>query len=135
MHDGSQGNPMTEIALALAMGFFSIMVLTVISMGAAPQSGQTAAAAILAPSSKGESAVELDSEDTIVVYHEGRFLDVQLKPVDPATIRPAGRLILAIDPVLPLGEAMAARARFKTGKLVVSTLDADWLKALKERTR
>ncbi len=34
MHDGSQGNAMTEIALALAMGFFSILVLTMVSMGA-----------------------------------------------------------------------------------------------------
>ena len=34
MHDGSQGNAMTEIALALAMGFFSLPVLTMVSMGA-----------------------------------------------------------------------------------------------------
>ena len=34
MHDGSQGNAMTKIALALAMGFFSILVLTMVSMGA-----------------------------------------------------------------------------------------------------
>ncbi len=34
MHDGSQGNAMTEIALALAMGFFSLPVLTLVSMGA-----------------------------------------------------------------------------------------------------
>ena len=34
MYDGSQGNAMTEIALALAMGFFSILVLTMVSMGA-----------------------------------------------------------------------------------------------------
>ena len=34
MHDGSQGNAMTEIALALAISFFSLLVPTMVSMGA-----------------------------------------------------------------------------------------------------
>ena len=34
MTDATQGNAMTEIALAMAMGFFSVMVLTMMSMGA-----------------------------------------------------------------------------------------------------
>jgi hypothetical protein len=135
MHDGAQGNPMTEIALALAMGFFSIMVLTIISMGAAPQSGKAVAAAILAPSSKPASAIDVESRDTVVVYYEGRYLDPQLKPVDPATIRASGRLILAIDPGLPLGEAMAAREKFTSDRLVVSTLNAEWLRVLKGESR
>ena len=33
MSNSSQENAMTEIALAMAMGFFSVMVLTAISMG------------------------------------------------------------------------------------------------------
>ena len=33
MNDGTQGNALTEIALAMAMGFFSVMVLTMMSMG------------------------------------------------------------------------------------------------------
>ena len=135
MHDGSQGNAMTEIALAPAMGFFSIMVLTIISMGAAPQSGKAVAAAILAPSSKSASAMNVESQDTVIVYYEGRYLDPQMKPVDPATIKASGRLILAIDPGLPLGEAMAAREKFASDQLIVSTLNEDWLRALKGETR
>ena len=131
MQDNAQGNPMAEIALALAMGFFSIMVLTLISMGAAPQSGKAVASAILAPSTADRNATELDAEDTVIVYHDGRFLDTQLKPVDPAAVKPSGRLILAIDPDLPLGEAMTARARFADRDLVVSTLNGDWLRVLK----
>ena len=126
---------MTEIALALAMGFFSIMVLTVISMGAAPQSGKAVAAAILAPSSAPANAIDVESQDTVVVYYEGRYLDSQMKPVDPATIKARGRLILAIDPGLPLGEAMAAREKFASDQLIVSTLNAAWLRVLKGETR
>lgn len=135
MHDGAQANPMAEIALALAMGFFSIMVLTVISMGAAPLTGKAVASAILVPASAGQNATELISDDTVIVYHDGRFLDTQLRTVDPVTVKPRGRLILAIDPGLPLGEAMNARARFAGRDLVVSTLNGDWLRALKEESR
>ena len=121
---------MTEIALALAMGFFSIMVLTIISMGAAPQKGQAVAAAVLTPSSNAESAVSLKTEDTVVIYYQGRFLDTQMNPVDPATVKASGRLILAIDPGLPLGEAMTAREQVASDRLVVSTLNNEWLRAL-----
>lgn len=135
MHDGAQGNPMAEIALALAMGFFSIMVLTIISMGAAPQEGKAVAATMLAPSSNAESAVAVESDDTIVIYHRGRFLDTKMAPIDPATIKARGRLILAIDPNLPLGEAMTAREKFASDRLIVSTLNAEWLRALQGDTR
>ena len=33
---GAQDGAMTEVALALAMGFFSILVLTLVSMGGGP---------------------------------------------------------------------------------------------------
>ncbi|MCH8138725.1 MAG: hypothetical protein IH926_07200 [Proteobacteria bacterium] len=47
MHDGSQGNAMTEIALALAMGFFSLPVLTLVSMGAGHGGAGPAVATLL----------------------------------------------------------------------------------------
>jgi hypothetical protein len=138
MHDGSQGNPMTEVALALAMGFFSIMVLTIVSMGAGTQSTRPAAAAVLTPASDpngARGAVTVKSEDVVIVYHQGRYFDSRLAPLEPEAVASAGRVILAIDPALPLGEAMAARARFANERLVVSTLGPDWLRALAAKSR
>lgn len=126
---------MTEIALALAMGFFSIMVLTVISMGAAPQPVRPVAAVALSPAAGADSAVPVETEDTVVIYHAGRYLDARMQPIEPATVKTDGRLILAIDPDLPLGEAMAARRRFATDRMVVSTLNAEWLRVLKGDAR
>ena len=37
MGEAHYGNAMTEVALALAMAFFSIMILTMVSMRAAPE--------------------------------------------------------------------------------------------------
>ncbi|MBL6929462.1 MAG: hypothetical protein ISR44_09855 [Rhodospirillales bacterium] len=48
MEDTGYGNAMTEIALALAMAFFSIMVLTMISMGVGEGKIDPAVGAVMA---------------------------------------------------------------------------------------
>jgi len=145
IHAPAQENAMTEIALALAMGFFSLMVLTLISMGAGQsnQSPQNAPAVMaLAPSdaqssdpSQQTSGETARSNDLIIIFDGKRFLDVKLQPIDPQTViqsmtGPARRVVLALDPSLPLKEAMAARARVNAPNLVVSSLDKRWIKAL-----
>ena len=133
---------MTEIALALAMGFFSLMVLTLISMGAG-QSGTRAPSVLsLAPTvtpttPQNQAAITATApgNDLIIIFDGNRFLDTKLRPVDPQTViqsmtGPARRVVLALDPSLPLKDAMAARARVNAPNLVVSGLDKRWLKAL-----
>lgn len=140
--ENAQENAMTEIALALAMGFFSLMVLTLISMGAG-QSGRTAPDVLaLAPSAdqnRSTAAAAEPGNDLIFIFDGKQFLDTELRPVDPQTViqsmtGPARRVVLALDPSLPLKEAMAARARVNAPNLVVSGLDARWIKALAART-
>ncbi|MFT5487150.1 MAG: hypothetical protein ACI9JL_002651 [Paracoccaceae bacterium] len=141
VHEPAQENAMTEIALALAMGFFSLMVLTLISMGAG-QSGKSAPQVLtLAPTtdqSRMATAAPAPGNDLIFIFDGKRFLDTELRPVDPQTViqsmtGPARRVVLALDPSLPLKEAMAARARVNAPNLVVSSLDARWIKALATR--
>lgn len=122
---------MTEIALALAMGFFSLMVLTLISMAA----GQSATGApdvlSLAPATSPNqpaASEDITGSDLIIIFDGKRFLDTALRPVDPQTVvqsmtGPARRIVLALDPSLPLKDAMAARARVNAPDLVVSSLD------------
>lgn len=138
MHAPAQENAMTEIALALAMGFFSLMVLTLISMGAG-QSAQSApdvmALAPPADHSQQASPAAATSNDLIIIFDGKRFLDTKLRPIDPQTViqsmtGPARRVVLALDPSLPLKEAMAARARVNAPNLVVSSFDERWQKAL-----
>jgi hydroxymethylpyrimidine/phosphomethylpyrimidine kinase len=129
---------MTEIALALAMGFFSIMVLTMVSMGAgriqAPDDAErTAIAAALAPAAANAAKaarLKPDAEAVLVIYHRGRFYDRRLRVIDPAAEAYEGRVVLALDRALNMGEALAVRARVATPDLVVSTLDQRWTEAL-----
>lgn len=138
-HTPAQENAMTEIALALAMGFFSLMVLTLISMGAgqgAKSAPDVLALAPLADSPEPSSAKTAANDDLIIIFDGKRFLDTDMRPVDPETViqsmtGPARRVVLALDPSLPLKEAMAARARVNAPNLVVSSLDKRWIKALR----
>lgn len=125
---------MTEIALALAMGFFSIMVLTLISMGIDGRAPEAAQAVALAPSASEDPRTGATSprpDDRIVIFDGHHFLDAAMEPLDPAVLSGVrGRIVLAVDPSLPMAKAMAARSRIKADNLVVSTLDDRWRAAL-----
>ena len=129
MQDGSQGNAMTEIALALSMGFFSILVLTMVSMGVVVESGGSRATELLtpAPSTKaGDRSQRLGATDTIVIYYHGRFYSDALVPLDPASVATAGRVVLAFDPAVEVAEVMAAARTFTAADLVIATLNERW---------
>ncbi len=133
MDDGSQGNAMTEVALALAMGFFSLLVLTMVSMGAGEFSSDTKLTLVLTPSASQDSrqgATPFDPDNQLVIYHRGRFFDASLEPLDPLSIDATKRVILAFAPDIPVSEAMKARSRISAGDILVSTLDEDWQAAL-----
>jgi len=147
VEQGHYENPMAEIALALAMGFFAIMVLAVVSMTAGhaqaaldKEESLRFVAAVLQPAA-GESqpaATRMAPElDELVIFYQGRFLDSELRPVDPAALSSAsagGRtgapIVLAIPPDLSLAAAMNARAGIDREDVVVATLDQRWLQAL-----
>jgi len=137
VHDGSQGNAMTEIALAMAMGFFSVMVLTMMSMGVGLGAKSSMESAVLAPpaSSASPSADTVKADDLLVIFDRGRYLGRDLKPLDPAKIAGAARVILAVPPALSMAEAMKARGGVRSANLVVTTLDARWRQALKGQPR
>jgi len=84
MDNATDGNPLAEVALALAMGFFSIMVLAMVSM-AAEHGTKTA----VLDASQGAVKVELAAptgnartatigDQRIVIFHRGEYLNPDL---------------------------------------------------------
>lgn len=145
MTGGAQENAMTEIALAMAMGFFSVMVLTAMSMGvsvpsARPQSpamSPAIATALVADSNRAAQAGATDrvtKDDILVVYDGTRFLGRDLLPVDPTGLDNSKRVILAVAPGLSMADAMRVRRKISAKRLVITTLDGDWRRALRERS-
>jgi hypothetical protein len=136
--EGHYGNAMTEIALALAMAFFSVMVLAMVSMGASSSEtveavkAATAETLQISPSKPSSSAQPVAAKSRIIVFYQGQYLSDQLKPIALSSVNPDEEIILAIDPTLPLSGALDARAALTTQNITVTTLDQRWMRALEE---
>ena len=126
---------MTEIALAMAMGFFSVMVLTMISMGVGLGQKRAMDTVILAPPAPQSAAAAdtVEKGDLLVIYDGERYLNRTLRPLDRAAIARASRVILAVPPELSMAAAMKARRGLRAKNLVVTTLDHRWRRALEDR--
>ncbi|MFT5181465.1 MAG: hypothetical protein ACI8S3_001349 [Alphaproteobacteria bacterium] len=130
---GAEDGAMTEVALALAMGFFSIMVLTLVSMGGGAGEANSYEAIRLVQTAPDRPASVLPtSDDRIVIFDGERYLDTDLNPVDPATVKDSGerRIVLAVDPNVRLADVMAARDRISAVNLVIANLDNRWRAAI-----
>jgi len=126
---GAEDGAMTEVALALAMGFFSILVLALVSMGGgAGESPSYQAIHLVQTSSDRPTSVLPTKNDVIVIFDGARFLDTDLNPLDPAAVTADGgrRIVLAVDPSVRLADVMAARARIAVSNLVIANLDDRW---------
>lgn len=134
MTTGGQENAMTEIALAMAMGFFSIMVLTALSMGVsrvpAPKIDTVILTASKAPAGRAD---KVGPEDILVIYDGKRFYDRQLQPLNPSTLASGQRQILAVAPNLPVSETLAAQQQLTSRNIVITTLNRKWRQALEGR--
>lgn len=152
MSHAGQNNAMTEIALALAMAFFAIMILAFVSMGSgatsakAKQASKTGldAGAVLTASDKPEKSEQNNSQQTtqakpdqLLIFFNGKFFDAALKETDPARFAEKARqgngpLVVAVSPDLTVTEAIKVEKQVPGINKTVTTLDQRWVKALKE---
>ncbi|MBL4721699.1 MAG: hypothetical protein JKY20_11285 [Alphaproteobacteria bacterium] len=134
MRHAPQDNAMTEIALALAMGFFSIMVLTLISFGAPAVERSRQMEAVTVMPTKGQAsgaATKTSWEDLIVIVDAGRYLGANMKELPPSVINAhVGRVVLAIDPAMPLQRVIEVRGKLTARDLVIVNLNDAWRAAL-----
>ena len=138
--DGHYGNAMTEIALALAMAFFSIMVLAMVSMGAGSQPADVAGKALpdslkVLPSKPATGASSATGQPPVIVFYQGQYLDEELIPLDVDRLPAGEAVVLAIDPALPLSAAIQARTGLGRKNITVTTLDQRWMRALEETVK
>ncbi len=82
--------------------------------------------------SRKEFTDETVSEDTIIIFYQGRYLDVALQPIDVAIldVSTAKRYILALSPNLSLSDALAVRAQISSPNLTITELDEAWMTRL-----
>ena len=140
MRSFSQSDAMTEVALALAMAFFAVMVLAMVSMGASLHSPDRALeldrGVAIQPSSDDVSGNHLDvSPEALLIHFGGQFFDSDLERIEPNDVAARNIRVLAITPNLSIAEAIAVRERLPIKNIEVTVLTDEWLRVLEEKSR
>ena len=125
INDGA--NPLAEVALALAMAFFSLMILMLFAMVNAPKADATD----VGPATM-EMAVESrdpppDNEERhLVIFTDRGFFDEDLNRLDPAAIDPAQPVILAVSQQMPISRITGFQRRYPDLTIEIAELTPDW---------
>ena len=144
----TDNNALTEIALALVMVFFTLLVLAMLTAGAslptAPmETVKTAETVDITTEQKGTTRDI--SDKSLLIYYEGSFYSDTLEPLSPQNTMKPGPLILAVAPDLPLTEVLDLQrtmsgssgelnAHSNSGaNLSITTLNPQWIEALEAR--
>ena len=125
INDGA--NPLAEVALALAMAFFSLMILMLFAMVNAPKADATD----VGPATM-EMAVESrdpppdDEERHLVIFTDGGFFDENLNRLNPAAIDPAQPVILAVSQQMPISRITGFQRQYPGLTIEIAELTPDW---------
>lgn len=135
---------MTEVALGLAMAFFAMMILAMMSMSVPNAKVKESVDIVINSNAQTDGRALNDSEnkktseqvidDNIIIFYQGQYLDVSLQPVNLETLNTkldtSKRYILALSPNLSLSEALIARSQISSPNLAITELDEAWMKRL-----
>ena len=130
MNSDYSHNPLTEVALALSMAFFAIMVLTIFALS--QKQFKSIKSDKISMNSK--SSIDKDKKDkkrTLVFYHNNNFYDQNLKiwrleNQDKQT----NRYILAVPTKMSVKELFEIKNFFQGLDLQVTEQNQQWNEAL-----
>ena len=140
----NQTKAMTEVALALSMGFFSIMVLAMVSMGSVSienaAAKKTASTVSIEPSfnkSPPQNTEHTDhtalSSQNLVIWFNENFFDHKLNKVDGRIlIAQMDEPVLAVSPNLSLKDVITLQSTLQNKRLRITNLDRAWLSRLEK---
>ena len=130
MNSDYSHNPLTEVALALSMAFFAIMVLTIFALS--QKQFKSAESDKISINSK--SSIDKDKKDkkrTLVFYHNKNFYDQNLKVWRLENQdKPADRYTLAVPTKMSVKELFEIKKIFQGLDLQVTEQNQQWNDAL-----
>ena len=125
INDGA--NPLAEVALALAMAFFSLMILMLFAMVNAPKADATdVGPATMEMAVESRDPLPDDEERHLVIFTDGGFFDENLNRFDPAAIDPAQPVILAVSQQMPISRITGFQRRYPDLTIEIAELTSDW---------
>ena len=145
MEDHTTNHALTEVALALAMAFFSIMILAMVSMSI-PRAAksQIAESSLNLPSDKVKmqqndasskpdnnqsSAESSDNSQQFVFYFNQKFFSQKLQEIDLSGLK-QGEVVLALPANLTVAEALKVKGRINRSDLVITQYNEQWQQRL-----
>ena len=130
MNSDYSHNPLTEVALALSMAFFAIMVLTIFALS--QKQFKSIESNKISINSK--SSINKDKKDkkrTLVFYHNKNFYDQNLKVWRLENQdKPADRYTLAVPTKMSVKELFEIKKIFQDLDLQVTEQHQQWNEAL-----
>ena len=130
MNSDYSHNPLTEVALALSMAFFAIMVLTIFALS--QKQFKSIESNKISINSK--SSINKDKKDkkrTLVFYHNKNFYDQNLKVWRLENQdKPADRYTLAVPTKMSVKELFEIKKIFQDLDLQVTEQNQQWNEAL-----
>ena len=141
--ESNQTKAMVEVALALAMGFFSIMVLAMVSMSAGtgsqgglanfhqPVKVESQKHREIKDNSAADHKIEVKETD-LIIWFENQFLDSNLKIINPSSwLKNTPTPILAVAPNTGLQHLLNIKEKLESDNITITSLNDEWLKRLK----
>ena len=125
INDGA--NPLAEVALALAMAFFSLMILMLFAMVNAPKiEDMKAEPTTVEMTADSRNQPNNEDERQLVIYSTSGFFDEQLNRLNPAEIDPAVPVILAVSDQMAISRITGFQRQYPDLKLEIAELTPGW---------
>ena len=125
INDGA--NPLAEVALALAMAFFSLMILMLFAMVNAPKiDDMKTEPTTVKMDADSSSQANNEDERQLVIYSTAGFFDEQLNRLNPAEIDPTIPVILAVSDQMAISRITGFQRQYPDLKLEIAELTPEW---------
>lgn len=132
---------MTEVALALSMAFFSLLLVALISIGVPESTVGVQKKAVTVPefvltetssSVKDTRAVNEALEAQYIFYFDSKFYDQYLKEVEMGKLDITQKLVVAMPTDTDVSQALALQKQFGGFELSLTIMDDKWRVALEQ---
>ena len=131
-HNNYENNALTEVSLALAMAFFSIMVLCIFALSQSHISQKKENFEVINQDKNPPKIKNIDN--TLIYYFQNNYYDKQFKKVDLEKVVDHQNIILSVSPKISLENLFQIKSNIKNRNVKITQHDEEKIKKfLKQR--
>ena len=136
MNSEYSNNPLTEVALALSMAFFSIMVLTIFALSHKSKTVTTTSNEKISVSSPSSVKTKINENRGIIFYFEDNFYNKNFKKWDfnRQTLNPNGYTV-AVPSEISVKKLFEIRQELKELDIKITQQNKKWNDALNKNIK